>query len=119
MSYRNSQLYGLASQRLLKSYMFKWDSGTGLLSRFSLKWDKEPVPSSMSVIRLKNVKPKPLRAVAATFLPIRKFRIGKRFAESVILATKEGSLLYSEAYQLTGLRGKTFDEFANSIGYEV
>jgi len=53
------------------------------------------------------------------FFANQKFRIGRRFAESVILATKEGSLLYSEAYQLTGLRGKTFNDFANSIGYEV
>lgn len=64
-------------------------------------------------------KTKAAQSGGGNFFANQKFRIGKRFAESVILATKEGSLLYSEAYQLTGLRGKTFDEFANSIGYEV
>ena len=64
-------------------------------------------------------KNKAAQSGGGNFFANQKFRIGKRFAESVILATKEGSLLYSEAYQLTGLRGKTFDEFANSIGYEV
>lgn len=53
------------------------------------------------------------------FYANQKFRVGKRFAKSIIIAAKEGSLLYSEAYRLTGLRGKTFDIFADSIGYEV
>lgn len=48
-----------------------------------------------------------------------KFRVGKRFAETVICAAREGTILYSEAYRLTGLRGKTFDEFAYTIGCEV
>lgn len=53
------------------------------------------------------------------FYATQKFRIGTRFAEAVICAAQEGTILYSEAYRLTGLRGKTFDEFAYSIGYEV
>lgn len=51
------------------------------------------------------------------FYANQKYRIGKKFAESVIVATLEGSLLYSEAYRLTGLRGKTFDDFVSSTGY--
>jgi Predicted Zn peptidase len=46
-------------------------------------------------------------------------RIGKRFATSVIQATLEGKLLYSEAYRLTGLKGNTFTNFAGRLGYEV
>jgi Zn-dependent peptidase ImmA (M78 family) len=42
-------------------------------------------------------------------------RIGKRFAETIIRATREGKLLYKEAYKLTGLRGKTFDQFAAKL----
>ncbi len=53
------------------------------------------------------------------FYASQKFRIGTRFGEAVVCAAREGSILYSEAYRLTGLRGKTFDEFAYSIGCEV
>jgi Zn-dependent peptidase ImmA (M78 family) len=44
-------------------------------------------------------------------------RVGRRFAHAVVRAAKEGRLLYREAYQLTGLRGKTFDKYAKSLGY--
>jgi Zn-dependent peptidase ImmA (M78 family) len=43
-------------------------------------------------------------------------RVGRRFASAVVRAAKEGKLLYSEAYRLTGLYGKTFDHYAASIG---
>lgn len=43
-------------------------------------------------------------------------RIGRRFANAVVRAAKEGRLLYSEAYRLTGLYGKTFDRYAASLG---
>lgn len=41
-------------------------------------------------------------------------RVGKRFGEFVVRATKEGDLLYSEAYRLTGLYGDTFRRYAQS-----
>ena len=53
------------------------------------------------------------------FYASQKYKIGERFGEAVICAAREGSILYSEAYRLTGLRGKTFDEFAYTIGCEV
>jgi hypothetical protein len=34
-----------------------------------------------------------------------------------VRAAKEGRLLYREAYQLTGLSGKTFDRFAENLGF--
>jgi len=43
-------------------------------------------------------------------------RLGRRFARAVVRAAKEGKILYSEAYRLTGLHGKTFSEFAKSFG---
>jgi Zn-dependent peptidase ImmA (M78 family) len=43
-------------------------------------------------------------------------RIGKRFAHAVFVATFEGKLPYREAYSLTGLRGKTFDQYAKKLG---
>ncbi len=42
-------------------------------------------------------------------------RIGRRFAAAVVRATREGKLLYNEAFKLTGLRGKTFDQFAAKV----
>ncbi len=42
-------------------------------------------------------------------------RLGKRFARAVMLAAKEGRLLYREAYSLTGLQGATFDRYAKQL----
>ncbi|GIV23771.1 MAG: hypothetical protein KatS3mg025_1430 [Bacteroidia bacterium] len=42
-------------------------------------------------------------------------RLGRRFAEVVMQAVKEGSLLYHEAYRLTGLYGRTFDKLAEAL----
>jgi len=44
-------------------------------------------------------------------------RVGQRFGSAVVRAAKEGRLLYREAYQLTGLRGKSFDRFAENLGF--
>ena len=43
------------------------------------------------------------------------FRVGRLFASMVNRATKEGKLLYTEAYKLTGLHGKTFDNYISKI----
>ncbi|MCL0081050.1 ImmA/IrrE family metallo-endopeptidase [Peptococcaceae bacterium] len=43
-------------------------------------------------------------------------RVGKRFATAVATTVREGKLLYSEAYKLTGLYGKTFDSYIQQIG---
>lgn len=49
------------------------------------------------------------------FYKTQGLRIGRRFAEAVVRAVKEGRLLYQEAYQLTGLHGKAFDRFASRL----
>lgn len=46
-------------------------------------------------------------------------RVGRRFAEAVVYAAKEGRLLYRDAYQLTGLYGATFDRYAKHIGSDL
>lgn len=51
------------------------------------------------------------------FWKTQTYRVGSRFAQAVIAATKEGKLLYRDAYALTGLRGKTFDDYAKKLGY--
>jgi len=43
-------------------------------------------------------------------------RVGKRFARAVMLAAKEGRLLYRDAYSLTGLYGATFDKYGKELG---
>jgi Zn-dependent peptidase ImmA (M78 family) len=49
------------------------------------------------------------------FYATQNLRIGRRFAEVVIRAAREGKLLYQDAYQLTGLYGKTFEQYAHSL----
>jgi len=49
------------------------------------------------------------------FYATSNLRIGRRFAEAVVRATREGKLLYRDAYQLTGLYGDTFE----STGQEM
>lgn len=52
------------------------------------------------------------------FYATQNARVGRRFAEAVIRAAKEGRILYRDAYQLTGLSDKTFHEFAKKLGVE-
>ena len=42
-------------------------------------------------------------------------RLGRRFARAVVTATREGSLSYSGAYELTRLHGKSFDTYAEIV----
>jgi Zn-dependent peptidase ImmA (M78 family) len=50
------------------------------------------------------------------FYATQNLRVGRRFGQAVARAAKEGRLLYAEAFQLTGLHGKTFDRYAESLG---
>ena len=50
------------------------------------------------------------------FYANQNLRVGRRFARTVVRAAREGKLLYSEAYRLTGLYGKTFTEYAAALG---
>jgi Zn-dependent peptidase ImmA (M78 family) len=49
------------------------------------------------------------------FYATQNLRIGRRFAEAVVRAAREGRLLYRDAYQLTGLYGDTFEKYAQSL----
>jgi Zn-dependent peptidase ImmA (M78 family) len=49
------------------------------------------------------------------FYATTNLRIGSRFASAVVRAVREGKLMYGEAYELTGLRGKTFQHFASNV----
>jgi Zn-dependent peptidase ImmA (M78 family) len=52
---------------------------------------------------------------SGNFYNNQNFRVGRRFASTVIRAVREDKLLYSEAYKLTDLYGKTFDQYVSKI----
>jgi hypothetical protein len=49
------------------------------------------------------------------FYDVQDVRLGRRFAYAIVRAAREGRLLYREAYQLTDLRGETFDRYATLL----
>ncbi|MCP5410102.1 MAG: ImmA/IrrE family metallo-endopeptidase [Chromatiaceae bacterium] len=46
-------------------------------------------------------------------------RVGKLFASSVIRAAREGRIGFKQAYDLTGLNGGAFQEYASRLGMEL
>lgn len=58
----------------------------------------------------------PQQPEGGDFYANQNLRVGHRFARTVVRAAREDRLLYSEAYRLTGLYGKTFDAYAASLG---
>lgn len=56
------------------------------------------------------------RPEGGDFYATQNSRVGRRFAQAVARAVKEGQLLYSEAFRLTGLYGKAFDRYIGSLG---
>jgi Zn-dependent peptidase ImmA (M78 family) len=46
-------------------------------------------------------------------------RVGKLFATRVIRAAKEGRIGFKQAYDLTGLKGGTFQQYAQRLGMEL
>ena len=57
------------------------------------------------------------RSEGGDFYANQNLRVGQRFASAVIRAVKEGKLLYSEAYRLTNLYGRTFEHYVASLGF--
>lgn len=51
------------------------------------------------------------------FYTTQNLRLGKLFASTIIRAAKEGKLLYSDAFRLTNLHGRTFDKYAATLGF--
>ncbi len=50
------------------------------------------------------------------FWNTQRWRIGVRFAAAVVRALRAGRLSHREAYSLTGLKGKTFDNMPSKMG---
>ena len=55
------------------------------------------------------------RGEGGDFYLSQNLKIGRRFALAVVQATKEGKLLYHDAYHLTGLFGNTFERFSDAL----
>jgi Zn-dependent peptidase ImmA (M78 family) len=55
------------------------------------------------------------QASGGNFYATQNSRIGRTFAEAVVRAVREGRLLYTEAFELTGLRGATFDRYVATL----
>ena len=53
------------------------------------------------------------------FWNTQSWRVGRRFAETVVRAVRAGRLPYREAYDLTGLRGDTFENMPAQMGLRV
>ncbi|CUQ65938.1 ImmA/IrrE family metallo-endopeptidase [Candidatus Nitrospira inopinata] len=56
------------------------------------------------------------RPEGGDFYATQNGRVGRQFARAVAQAVKEGQLLYSEAYRLTGLYGRAFDRYIGLLG---
>ena len=50
------------------------------------------------------------------FYKTQNVRIGKRFAQAIFIAVKEGRIAYRDAFKLTGLYGTTFQEYYHRLG---
>lgn len=46
-------------------------------------------------------------------------RIGRRFSHAVVNAVQDGRLLYQDAYELTGLKGPTFDTLVQRVSEDA
>ncbi|MBP86332.1 MAG: DNA-binding protein [Planctomycetaceae bacterium] len=49
------------------------------------------------------------------FYDVQDVRLGRQFATAVVCAAREGRILQREAYQLTDLRGDTFNKYAELV----
>jgi len=58
------------------------------------------------------------RPSGGDFYRTQDVRVGHRFGSAVVRAARTGKLLYQDAYRLTGLYGRTFDQFAEKLGFE-
>ncbi|GIW53032.1 MAG: DNA-binding protein [Gemmatimonadales bacterium] len=56
------------------------------------------------------------QAGGGNFYATQSLRLGRRFAETIVRAAKEGKVSYGEAYRLTGLYGRAFQRYAEALG---
>ena len=71
----------------------------------------------LNTYRAEERKRKQSKPSGGDFYRTQEVRVGHRFGGAVIRAARAGRLLYQDAYRLTGLYGRTFDEFAQKLGF--
>ena len=54
-----------------------------------------------------------------SFYNSQNLRVGQSFAVQVMRAAKEGRIGFKDAYDLTGLHGGTFQEYARRLGVDL
>ena len=59
------------------------------------------------------------QTIGGNFYNSQNTRVGKYFATQVVRAAKGGRIRFKEAYDLTGLHGGTFQEYARRIGISL
>ena len=62
---------------------------------------------------------RPTDRSGGSFWNTQRWRIGPRFGDAVVRATREGRLLYREAYSLTGLKRNTFEKLPEGMGIQL
>ncbi|MBK1699436.1 helix-turn-helix domain-containing protein [Thiococcus pfennigii] len=62
---------------------------------------------------------KPQGTGGGSFYNNQNLRVGRLFAVQVMRAAKEGRIGFKDAYDLTGLHGGTFQEFARRLGVDL
>lgn len=74
--------------------------------RFYREWQRE----------LKGLREKSIVDGGGDFYATQSIRLCERFARTVISAAKNDTLSYRSAYRLTGLYGRTFEEYSSRLG---
>ena len=72
-----------------------------------------PLPITLATKSRKESKLK--KKGGPSFYVVQDARLGMRFGYAVVRAAREGRLPYREAYQLTDLKGETFNKYANLL----
>jgi Zn-dependent peptidase ImmA (M78 family) len=62
-----------------------------------------------------NERSVPQSKKGGNFYATQNLRVGRYFAKTIKSAVEEGKLMYHDAYQLTGLHGKTFERFVETL----
>ena len=65
----------------------------------------------------KDTDKRKMKKTSGNFWNTQIVRVGVLFGSAVAQASLEGRLLYRDAYRLTGLKGKTFDNYIAQLGF--
>ncbi|MEO8495970.1 MAG: ImmA/IrrE family metallo-endopeptidase [Planctomycetota bacterium] len=64
---------------------------------------------------LKRRKEDRKKSSGGNFYATQNIRLGRRFSAAVVRAAREGRILYQDAFRLTGMKGETFQTYADLV----